>query len=164
MRKLSTFALFMVLIFSYSCNSKIDQEYIKSLHLTSVPHSAFEISIPDHYSLVESQGPDFNVYYLQPADTTDKKLFSAGMYLGNNPSTFGKTKTGCKQEKRKTEVLETKNEWTVYNCNGQFFLETIVENKYHQGGDDFIHIFGNATNESDAEHILAIFSTLIKKK
>jgi len=164
MKKLSSLILFMILILSYSCNPKIDREYIKSLHSTPVPHSQFVISIPDNYSIVESQGPDFNVYYLQPADTTNKMLFSAGIYLGNNPSSFGKLKTGCTQEKRKGEVLETKNEWTVYNCSGQFFLETIVENKYHQGGDDFIHVFGNAPNEKDADHIIAIFSTLIKKK
>jgi hypothetical protein len=154
----------MILILSYSCHSKIDREYVKSLHPTPIPHSQFEISIPGNYSLVESQGPDFNVYYLQPTDTADKKLFSAGIYLGNNPSAFGKSKTGCKQEKRKAEVLETENEWTVYDCNGQYFVETIVENKYHQGGDDFIHVFGNATLEKDIDHILAICSTLIKKK
>jgi hypothetical protein len=164
MKKLSSLILFMILILSYSCNPKIDREYIKSLHPTSIPHSQFEISIPGNYSLVESQGPDFNVYYLQPTDTTDKKLFSVGIYLGNNPSAFGKTKSGCKQEKRKAEVLGTKNEWSVYDCNGQYFLETIVENKYHQGGDDFIHVFGNAANEKDAGHIIAICSTLIKKK
>lgn len=164
MKKLSLLLLLMSSIFYYSCNPKADRSYVKTLHPTPVPHSQLVISIPDNYSIVESEGPDFNVYYLQPTDTTNKMLFSAGIYLGNNPSSFGKTKSGCKQEKRKSEVLETKNEWTVYNCSGQFFLETIVENKYHQGGDDFVHVFGNATNEADADHIVAIFTTLIKKK
>ncbi len=164
MKKLSVLILLLSTMFFYSCTSKVDREYIKTLHSTPIPHSQFEISIPAQYSIVESPGPDFTVYYLMPADTANKKLFSAGIYLGNNPSTFGKTKTGCGKEKRKAEILGSKCDWTVYNCDGQYFLETVVENKYHQGGDDFVHVFGNATNASDVGHIVAILTTLINKK
>lgn len=164
MKKTATVILVLIGVLSSSCHSGVDREYIKSLHPTPVPHSLFELSIPDNYSIEETQGPDFNVYYLQPSDTNNKKLFTAGIYLGNNPSKFRKMKTGCKMEKRVSKVLESKNEWTVYDCSGQFFLETIVENKYSQGGDDFIHLFGNATKESDVANLIAIFSTLIKKK
>ncbi len=149
-------------LFVFSCSQGVDQTYVKKLKSQSLVGTKFELSIPDHYMIKKNAGPDYDIFYILPIDTANMKLFNAGMYLGNHPSSFGKSKSGCNETKRKYIVLEAESEWSIFDCKGAFFVEIIVKNKYSSGGDEFIHIFGNATNKEDIDHVLAIFSTLKK--
>lgn len=155
--------LSIIAFLSFGCARGVDQDYVKTLKPTPFPSGNLEISIPSNYFITKNVGPDYDVFYVMPIDTANKKLFTAGLYLGNNPSAFRKLKSGCVETKREIKVFETQHEWSVFDCNGLFFTESIIKNKYSMGGDEFIHCFGNCTNEEDLEHILAIFSTLKKR-
>lgn len=164
MIKRDSFRWLIILIglMGFSCSHGVDQAYVKTLKPQPLAGTKFEVSIPDQYQIIKNMGPDYDIFYVLPVDTANKKLFTAGMYLGNHPSSFGKSKSGCSETKRKTTVLETESEWTMFDCNGAFFTEVVVQNKYSSGGDEFIHAFGNGSNKEDLEHVFAVFSTLKK--
>ncbi len=147
-------------LFGIACTPNLDKAYIKSLKSTLLPDTQLEISIPDKYIIQKNMGPDYDIFYILPMDTNKKELLTAGIYLGNHPSNFGKSKSSCKESKRKTTIFGDENEWNVYHCNETYFIEMVLQNKYSSGGDEFLHLFGNANNKEDMEHLIAIFSTL----
>ena len=164
---LKAILVFILLLFvTFSCRNQSDEinpMYLKSLVKTQVEHSNLMISIPPDYKIIERQGPDFSVYYIYPSDTTLKTKFTAGLYLGNNPSNFPAKKANCKEETIKGKVFNIDQNWMMYNCEEVYSIQTMIENKYSEGWNDKIHAFGNANSKSDITKILAIFSTLTKK-
>ena len=156
----------LITVFISACSNKadkVDEAFIKGLKENKLGNTGFCISIPNAYKVDESIGPDFNVYYFYPADTTAKVYFSGGVYFGNYPSEFNTENDSCKLEKVKAKILNIDNEWKVLNCNGEFSIQTIVENEKKVGWDEKIHAFGYAKLETEMNKLFYIFSTLIKK-
>jgi hypothetical protein len=160
----TTFLLFLFIAFSCSNQSDvINPLYLKSLVKKQVEHSNLMISIPPDYTIKENQGPDFSVYYIYPTDTTIKNKFTAGMYLGNNPSNFPAKSPNCKEKTVDGKVFGSPQKWTVYNCESVYSLQTTINNKFSEGWNEKIHAFGNTNSEDDINKIVAIFSTIEKK-
>src|ERR1700759_2724737 len=61
----------------------------KSLVQKKIKGTTYYLSIPANYVIKENNGPDFSVYYFYPSDTSDRKSFRGGFYLGNAPGGFG---------------------------------------------------------------------------
>ena len=159
----------IVLILS-SCNNDTSKDKrktgkISKIKLTEKPigESGFVISIPVDYSITTSNGPDFSVYYFSPTDTTVKDKLSVGLYFGNFPHEFEPDNDSCKTETLKGKILDAMQEWAVYNCKGNFSIQTIVENKKGEGWDQRVHAFGHAKNRGELQTILDIYTTLRKK-
>ena len=152
-----------------SCNntnlSKQDEDTFKrSLTEKQIGKSNFYISLPDKYSIKESEGPDFMVYYILPTDTTDTSSLSCGIYFGNAPSEFKAKNETCKQEVMNGQILGNSEEWKVFDCDGEYSIQTIIDSKSREGWNDRIHAFGRATSKADLNKILIMYSTLHKKK
>lgn len=151
---------------SNSTNVKVNSDKTNKVALVEkqIEESGYVISIPADYSIVGSDGPDFSVYYFSPTDTTLSDKLSAGLYFGNFPNAFEADSDNCKMEKLKGEILDTLSDWTVYNCQGNYSIQTIIDNKKNEGWNQKIHAFGYARSRDELEVILEIFSTLEKKK
>lgn len=54
-------------------------------------------------------------------------------------------------------------EWRVYNCQGDFSIHTIADNKKGEGWNQQIHAFGHTKSSDELQKILDIYSTLKKK-
>lgn len=153
-----------------SCNNNMGSEQNNSNPTSKLPlteqlmgESGYSISIPTDYSIKTTDGPDFIVYYFTPSDSTINGEFSGGIYLGNFPTPFEAANDSCKTEILKGEILDSLQEWTVYNCQGDYSIQTIVENKKNEDWNQNIHAFGSTKNKAGLQTILAIYSTLRKK-
>jgi len=122
----------------------------------------YKISIPSDYSIKESEGADFTVFHLAPTDTTIKHKFSGGIYFGNYPNKFSSPSGTCKNEIIKGDILDGYAYWAVYNCDGDFSVQTITASKSGQGWNNQIHAFGRGKSKSEIFKILKIYSTLKK--
>lgn len=136
-----------------------------SLIARRIDSSDFYISLPANYTITPRDGIDFVVYYFFPADTTIKAEFSGGLYFGNFPSKFEKDNDSCKTSTIKSRILDSTTDWTIYNCDNGYALQTIIDSKSGEDWDQKIHAFGNAISEIRMHNLLDIFSTLkqIKK-
>ncbi len=125
-----------------------------------IGQSDFYISIPDDYILKENAGPDFSVYYFYPSDTAVKAPFSGGLYFGNFPQKFEPKNDSCKIRDIKSRILDSLTNWTVHNCQGNYFVQTFAESKDPEGRGGTIHAFGNAKTQAGLNRILEIFGTM----
>lgn len=156
----------MTVLIIAACNSsthKVDDAFIKNLKINKLANTGFSISLPDAYKVEETLGPDFNVYYFYPSDSTSKVYFSGGVYLGNYPSEFNTENDSCKLDKVKSIVLNKNNEWKVLDCRGEFSIQTIIDNENNDGWNEKIHAFGYARSEDEMNKLFYVFSTLTKK-
>ncbi len=160
--------LHLTLFFS-SCNMSnhndnlVSSSFIDSLREEHVEETSYYISIPTGYSIKENRGPDFIVFYFVPIDTTVKIDFSGGFYFGNFPNKFQPPNDSCKIDMIKGEILDKGADWTVFECNKSYSIQTIVNNKYSEGWNNQIHAFGHGTSKSELYKILQMFATLKKK-
>jgi hypothetical protein len=163
------FSTFVALVI-FGCSDKkakdIQEEdpYLKQLTEKQIGDINYFISIPKNYTIKENRGPDFSVYYFYPTDTTAKAAFSGGLYFGNHPSQFEVSSDSCKTEKFKSKILNKNADWTSYNCQGKFSIQTIVESGSGEGWNEYIHAFAGASSTADLKKVLVIFKTIKKKK
>jgi len=165
--------LLILTTFFLACNSvdknkgdkvKTTDTFKSGLVERQVAKSDFYISIPADYSIKETNGPDFSVYYFSPTDTTIKGNFAGGLYFGNFPSEFEKDNDSCKTTTLKSTILNTNADWTVYNCSNNYTLQTIIDSKSGEDWNEKIHAFGHAKSEDNLHKVLDIYSTLKQKK
>lgn len=163
------FLLSVTIFMLASCNNNAAKDNniadkVSKVTLTEkqIGESGFYISIPADYSITTSNGPDFSVYYFSPTDTTVKNKLSGGLYFGNFPHEFEADNVSCKIETLKGNILDRLQDWTVYNCQGDYSIQTIADNKKSEGWNQRIHAFGQAYNKDDLHTILGIYSTLRK--
>jgi hypothetical protein len=123
----------------------------------------YYIAIPTDYVIRETEGPDFFVYYIAPADTNAKRNFYGGIYFGNHPNNFEADNDSCKNESLTGQLLGDKVEWTTYNCQGDYTIQTIIDNKSGEEWNGKIHAFGGAVSKNELSKVLAIFATLKRK-
>ncbi len=147
-----------------SDNGLTDNSYIKELVERQIGESNYYISIPTDYTIEEIDGPDFSVYYFYPTDTTIVANFSGGFYFGNHPSQFPPDSDSCKTDNSKSKILDENADWTIYNCNDKYAIQTIIDNKSSEGWNERIHAFGRANSTKDLNKLLTIFTTMKKKK
>jgi len=158
------------IIFHTSCNnnatndnSNTDKNGKVTLIEKPIGESGYVISVPADYSITTSNGPDFSVYYFSPTETTVKDKLSGGLYFGNFPHEFEADNNSCKSETLKGKILDNMQKWTVYNCEGNFSIQAIADNKKGEGWNQRIHAFGHAKSSDDLQTILDIYATLRKK-
>ncbi|KAF2332012.1 hypothetical protein [Flavobacterium daemonense] len=162
---LSVFLILTILGCSDRKTKSIPQNpYLKELTEKQIGETNYYISIPKKYTIKENRGPDFSVYYFFPIDTTDTASFSGGFYFGNYPSLFEASSDSCKTEKRKSNILNKDTDWTVYNCNGKYSIQSIVESGSNEGWNHYIHAFANANSTADLKKIFLILETMKRKK
>jgi hypothetical protein len=146
---------------SNSNPGNVTQDFLDSLNERQILN--YKISIPRDYSIKEKEGPDFTVFYFAPTDTTIKHKFSGGIYFGNYPNKFSSSSGGCKNEIIKGDILDGYAYWTVFDCNGDFSIQTITASKSREGWNNQIHAFGHGKSKNEIYKLLGIYSTLRKK-
>jgi hypothetical protein len=146
-----------------SDQSKDDLEVKIPLIEKQIGDSGYSMSIPMNYSIKTHDGPDFSVYYFSPTDTTINNKLTGGLYLGNSPGLFNAENDSCKIEMFKGKVLNQQQNWTVYNCQKNYSIQTIVKNKEGEEWNQTVHVFGKAKSKDELQVILKIFSTLKKR-
>jgi len=150
-------ALFLTACHNNSATTT-ESKFKNSLVEKKVPGTDFYISIPPNYSLKDQNGPDFSVYYFGPSDTTDKKSFRGGFYLGNAPGAFNDD--SCKVEKRNAPLLGEDEVWSVSDCNNQYRIQTITKSKSDGKWGTYIHAFGRARSKTELNKLFDVYSTL----
>jgi len=135
----------------------------KSLVQRKIKGTTYYLSLPANYIIKENTEIDFSVYYFYSSDTTDKKSFRGGFYLGNAPNGFGRDYDSCKVEKLHSPFLGMDKVWTVYNCNGHFSAQIITDSKSGMDWARYIHAFGKADSKTEINKLLEVYSTLTKK-
>ena len=141
----------------------INSLFISELTERQLGKSHYWISIPADYFIDVLEGPDFDVYYFLPTDTTAQTLFMAGVYFGNHPSKFNPDNDSCKTEKEQSEIFGENVEWTLYNCNGKYSIQTIVDSKSGEPWNEYIHAFGRANSIAELPKLFDIFRTIRKE-
>jgi hypothetical protein len=141
-----------------------DDTFLKDLKEMKIGKTQYYISLPENYTLEESEGPDFSVFYFYPKDSSARGVFNGGIYIGGYPSEFEPQGEDCRAEKMTSNVFEKSRDWTVYNCSGEYSIQTIVDYKYKDGYEEKIHVFGNSSSKSEINKLLTVFSTLTVKK
>jgi len=165
-----TFFLTSIIFIQSSCNNNATEDNSNDdksskIVLTEKPigESGYVLSIPADYSITTSNGLDFSVYYFSPTDTTVINKLSGGLYFGNFPHEFEADNDSCKTETLKGKILDNTQNWTVYNCQEDYSIQTIAENKKGEGWNQQVHASGHAKNKDELQTILEIYSTLKKK-
>jgi hypothetical protein len=168
---LVTSVISMMILFIVSCRTdrkksdslSIDITFINGLIEKQISDSNYCISIPKNYTIEETEGPDFLVYYFFQTDTTTKPTFYGGLYFGNHPNMFESNNDSCKKETIKSKILDNNADWITYNCNEEYSIQTIIESKSGQDWNEYIHAFGGATSKVELTKVFNIFKTLKKK-
>ena len=160
-------------MFFYSCNDaynkKVDNhKTVNSLRSNliekQIGKSNFYISLPPEYSIRQTKGPDFSVYYFTPTDTAIKANFAGGLYFGNFPHVFEPDGDSCKITITNGNVLGKTASWTVYNCNSDYTIQTIIDSKSGEEWSQKIHVFGSAKSDINMKKIFYIYTTLRQVK
>lgn len=140
----------------------VDSLFVSELTERQLGESGYRISIPADYFIEASKGEDFEVYYFQPADTTVQAHFSAGVYFGNFPHKFNPDNDSCTTETTASKILGKNAEWTLYNSNGKYLIQTIVGSGSGESWNKYVHAFGNADSIAELPKLFAIFRTIKK--
>lgn len=53
--------------------------------------------------------------------------------------------------------------WTIYNCNGDYSVQSIMDSKSGEGRNELLHIFGHAKSNKNLDDLLFIVTTMKKK-
>jgi hypothetical protein len=151
------------MIILFSCTNNInhyDNKFAKEISEKHIGKTKFFISLPKNYSLKETKGPDFIVYYFQSIDSTDTKSFYGGLYFGNQPSLFPPQNDSCVIQNMKSKILHFEKEWTCFVCDNIYAIQTLIENKDDNRWGQYIHAFGSCKSKTDLDKLLLIFETL----
>lgn len=46
--------------------------------------------------------------------------------------------------------------WTIYNCNGDYSVQSIMDSKSGEGRNELLHIFGHAKSNKNLDNLLFI--------
>lgn len=141
----------------------VSQSFLDSLIEKKIGTTNYFISIPKNYEIREEEGPDFSVFYFADSDTLKSNL-SGGLYFGNHPGLFPPQTDSCKSETLQSEILGNNSTWTIYDCQGQYLVQAIVDNKESEGWNNRIHAFGHGRSREDMYKILRMYSTFHRKK
>ena len=144
--------------------SSNDSLFISELTEQQLGKSRYWISIPPDYFIDVLEGPDFEVYYFLPTDTTIQSLFMAGVYFGNHPNKYNADNDSCNTEKNNSEILGKNAQWTLYNCNGEYSIQTIIDSKSGKYWNEYIHAFGRANSIAELPKLFDIFRTMRMRK
>jgi len=158
------FTGFVICVLMCACTgNKQGNAFTTSLVEKQIDSTGYYISLPAGYSITTKGGPDFSVYYFATIDTTDKKSFSGGLYIGGYPNRFTPPDSSCTTSMITNNILGKAAEWTVYKCDSNYTVQTLVNNT---GGDanEKIHAFGDARSETDMQKLFDIYATLRQKK
>lgn len=136
------------------------EAFVQSLKSQPVGRTGFSISLPPGYEITSTQGPDFEVYYFAPTDTTKPAEFTGGMYMGNAPSTFDPSNDSCQIQARTSLILDKQHSWIVFNCNEVYSIQVIAESGSGKSWNDYIHAFGGGTSFAEINKVFAIYATL----
>jgi hypothetical protein len=158
----------LLTIFLSGCNRinndhRVSDAFMDSLTENQIGKTSYYISIPNDYDIKEKEGPDFSVFYFSSKDTTKEVAFSGGLYFGNFSSEFPPPNDSCKVETIKSKIFDDNDDWTVFECSGDYSIQTIISNKYSKGWNNEIHAFGHASGRDDLYKLLGVYSTLNKK-
>jgi hypothetical protein len=134
-----------------------------SLIEKQISHSHYYISLPPGYNLKEHDGPDFTVYYITTQNHILKEQFSEGLYFGNFPGMFPKSDS-CQAKTIKGAILGKVEQWSVYDCAGNYFLQVVAQSQSGEEWCSIVHAFGEANSKMNMYRLLEIFSTLKRKK
>jgi hypothetical protein len=137
--------------------------FMDSLTENQIGETNYYISIPNDYDIKEKEGPDFSVFYFTSKDTTKDASFSGGLYFGNFSQTFPPPNDSCKVETIKSKIFDNNANWTVFECSGDYSVQTIISNKHSEGWNNQIHAFGQAGNINGIYKLLEVYSTLNKR-
>lgn len=157
--------LIILIVFAatiFSCTGT-NKEYIKTLRPTKLENTDLSISIPENYKIEKNQGPDFDMFYFYPVDTTDKSSLTGGIYYGFNPSSFSQTDNIVDTKDVSRTIFGKKAEWTVFEYPDYFFIQTITDYESADGTEMRIHAFGSCQTEDDMDKLFMIFETLVRK-
>ena len=172
MNDLNRILCFFILIFCVACNNQtkstieeqpVKDAFIESLIEKQILENQYAISIPPDYYIDTLDAADFVVYYIQPIDTSISTL-AAGIYFGNHPSCFNYGTDSSKITTIEREILRQNAEWTVYNRDTVFSVQTLIETPNAEYWRDYIHAFGVARTESDLDKLFKVFSTFTELK
>ncbi|MFK7812398.1 MAG: hypothetical protein AB8B59_07880 [Maribacter sp.] len=170
--KKSLLGILLFSLFLLSCNyappTKSDSvekndSFKKELIETRLGKSNLYVSLPKNYKIEENIGSDFEVYYFTPIDTNKVQSLSGGLYLGNHPSEFEPSNDSCKTDFMTNQVFSKQRKWKIYDCKGEFLLQTIINNKRGEDWNQKIHIFGNTKSKEDLNNLVDIYSSLNHK-
>ncbi len=173
MKKNIKYACFLtsIIFILSSCNNKKikdngNDDKSSKILLTEKPigQSGYVLSIPADYSIKTSDGPYYTVYYFSPTDTTIINKLRGGLYFGSETHEFEAGNDSCKTETLKGKILDNTQDWTVYNCQEDYFIQTITVNKKGEEWKQNVHAFAHAKNKNELKTILEIYSTLKKKR
>ena len=141
----------------------VSQSFLDSLMEKQIGTTNYFISVPKDFEIQEEEGIDFTVFYFVDSDTLQSNL-NGGLYFGNYPGLFPQQPDSCNSETVKSKILGNNSTWTIYYCQGEYLVETIVENKESEGWNDRIHAFGHGRSREDIYKILRMYSTFHRKK
>jgi hypothetical protein len=138
----------------------IDSAFKQSLIEQKVKGTNYTIQLPDTYQIKERRGVDFSVYYFTPKDTTDNTAFRGGFYLGNHGAGFEANNAGCKTKGISGTILNADERWSLYDCDGKYSIETLIDSKSGLDWGRMLHAFGRANSNNDLKKLLEVYSTL----
>jgi len=157
-------ALMLFVLLSYEqgpAKSKVKKSlFHEQLVKKRIGNTSFYISLPANYIIKGSQIVDFDVYYFYPSDSTDKVHFSGGMYFGNSPHNFDPQNSKCHVGKLKSNILKSDAPWVIYNCAGEYTIQTIVESGSKQGWNSLVHAFGKGPSKLERDKLFEVYATL----
>lgn len=141
-------------------NSFSDSLFVSGLTEYQIGDSRYMISLPADYYIEMSEGPDFDVYYIQPVDTTTFGPFYIGLYFGNHPALLPPRSDTCRIERRASLLLNINAEWEIYRYNDIYFAQTMIKIKDDESWDEMIHAWSRATSEVNLHRLLDVFHTM----
>lgn len=154
-----------IIIFLPSCNNQVDSAQINipfedTLIPKQIGKNNLYIFIPPNYKIEKTQGHDFDVFYFAPIDITIKAGFTGGLYFGHHPNKFEPNNEECNTKFIKSDFFDKQQNWEIYDCNGEFSIQTIVDNKNKGIWGEKMHVFGHATNEIELNKLIEIYTRL----
>ncbi|MGD1843258.1 MAG: hypothetical protein ACFB0B_20550 [Thermonemataceae bacterium] len=125
--------------------------------------SDYYISLPSDYTITESVGPDFVVYYFASEDTTDTERFSGGFYEGYHPMRYTPEKD-CQITLQEAQFLGEEIEWTITKCKDTYTIQTYVGEQEEGEMNLIIDAFGMAKSTEELNRLLKAYTTLREER
>jgi len=123
----------------------------------------FYLALPPRFALKTTDGPDFQVHYFAPADTTVQADFSGGLYFGGYPQpqdSPADTLAGCRVRRAAVTLLGHPATFTIRRCATGYAINSVFDSHSGRGWDERVNAFGEAKSAAGLRQLLAIFATL----
>ena len=141
-----------------------NKTFNERLTATSIGSTGLKIDLPFDIKLIPSIGPDFEVYYLVPKDSSKTLNYGGGLYLGNHPSLFPRTDSTCELAFIASPIFDSLANWDAAICDSFTSVQIIRATPSGIGWMEYAHAFGGASSDSNLMKVMKIFSTLEEKK